>query len=85
MKLLDGHKNAELGVSIRFGQEPIMCYDYNIVIQNLINDGMTEEEATEFFDYNIIGSWVGDDTPCFIVSFEDFCLDEYLDQSEQSC
>jgi hypothetical protein len=82
VKLLDGHDNAKLGVSIRFGQEPIMCYDYNIVIQNLMEQGMSEGEAVEFFDYNIIGAWVGDDTPCFVVSEEEFFIDDYLDEVE---
>jgi hypothetical protein len=75
MLLLDGHENAEMGVCIRFGQEPIMMYDYNVVIENLTSEGMTEEEAIEFFEFNIIGSWVGDETPCFYVKKEDFFID----------
>jgi len=27
---------------------------------------MSEEESIEFFEYNQIGAWVGDYTPCFI-------------------
>lgn len=26
-------------------------------------DGMTEEEAWEYFEFNVRGSWVGDKTP----------------------
>ena len=33
-------------------------------------DGMTYEEAFEFFDFNIMGAWVGKKTPMFLESFE---------------
>ena len=28
--------------------------------------GMTCEEAYEYFNFNIIGAWMGDWTPCFL-------------------
>ena len=28
---------------------------------------MTFEEAEEFFEYNVMGSWVGDGMPCFAI------------------
>ena len=28
--------------------------------------GMSHEEAVEYFEYNQIGAYVGDHTPCFI-------------------
>ena len=44
-------------------------YDANLVIQSLITDQeMTEEEALDWFEYNVIGSYMGDGTPIFIVS-----------------
>ncbi len=45
---------------------PIICYDRSRIIQRHVDDGMTEEEANEFFEFNQIGAWVGDTTPCFI-------------------
>ena len=27
---------------------------------------MSHEEAVEYFEFNIVGAWIGDDTPCFI-------------------
>jgi hypothetical protein len=53
-------------VVTRFGLEPILCYDYDKVIATMIARGMTEEQALEDFEYNIIGAWVGDGTPCFL-------------------
>ncbi len=66
MMLATGLEKAFVGTVVRFGQEPIACYDYDLVIFQYIQDGMTEEEAEEFFDYNVIGAWVGDGTPCFL-------------------
>ena len=69
--LMDGFHDCLIGVCSRFGQEEIAAYDYQKVIQKLIDDGMTEEEAIDFFEFNIIGSWVGEHTPCFINFLED--------------
>lgn len=76
MMKIDGHENAEVGVMVRFNQDPILVYDYNKVIENLVNDGMTHEEASEFFEFNIIGAWVGEGTPGFIVSSDEYFIDE---------
>lgn len=67
MLKMDGYNDCILGVCRRFGQEDIIAYDYNLVIQKLVRDGMSEEEASEFFEYNQIGAWMGDQTPCFII------------------
>ena len=64
----DGLDDAILGVSRRFGQAtPLVAYDYGRVISTpMERDGMGREEAEEFFEFNIIGSWVGDGTPLFV-------------------
>lgn len=62
---VDGHDNALLGVAYRFGMEPVALYDRSRIIENLMADGMAHEEAEEFFDFNIIGAWVGERTPIF--------------------
>lgn len=46
-----------------------VLYDEELVIKALIReDGMDEDEAREFFDFNIIGAYVGPKTPLFLVS-----------------
>jgi hypothetical protein len=40
-----------------------------------MDDGMTDEEAIEYFEYNQIGAWVGEQTPCFISPFDKEELD----------
>jgi len=64
---MDGFDDCAVGVVVRYGQEPILCYSYDKVIGKLMEDGITEEEAEEFFEYNQIGAWFGDRTPCFLV------------------
>ena len=61
----DGHDNALIGVAHRFGMEPVALYNRAQIIQNLMVEGMTWEEAEEFFGYNIIGGWHGEMTPVF--------------------
>lgn len=69
MKKLSGDQFdiAILGVLRRCGQEDIIVYDENTVIDILVQeDGMTPEEAVEYYEFNIVGAWVGEDTPGFL-------------------
>jgi len=64
---LDGFDYAIAGMVERFGLPPIIAYDKDKVLELLHErDGMTFEEAEEYYEYNIIGAWVGDGTPCYI-------------------
>jgi hypothetical protein len=65
----DGFEDAIIGLSYRFGREPVVAYDQAKCIEILQRD-MTYEEAIEFFDFNTIGAWVGEDTPTFIERYE---------------
>ena len=60
---------AILGIAHRFGMQPVVTYDYRKVIDIFAED-MSYEEAQEYFDYNVIGAWVGEGTPIFIEVFE---------------
>ena len=60
----DGLDEAIIGVVERMGTQAI-CYDTEKVIEILMRD-MTEDEAWEYFHYNIAGAWVGDHTPFFL-------------------
>lgn len=43
-----------------------VIYDANKGIQKLMDeDGMSEEEAVEYFEYNILGAYMGESTPIF--------------------
>jgi len=43
-----------------------------MVIQKLIDDGLSEDDAYEFWSYNQIGAWLGEGTPCFMTPTDDF-------------
>lgn len=66
MLFADGFDEALIGTAYRAAGTPVALYNIDLCIEILIErDGMDEEEALEFFDYNVIGSYVGDNTPIF--------------------
>ena len=63
---MDGFNDAILGVGMRFGNN-FMVYDYDKVIAILMNqESMTEEDAIDYWAFNMVGSWVGEETPAFL-------------------
>lgn len=64
--LIDGFEEALVGMAFRFGGVQAAAYDVEKILQILQGRGMSEEEAVEFFDFNIIGAWVGSGTPIFV-------------------
>tara|TARA_R100001510_G_C7578444_1_gene152342 strand:- start:495 stop:746 length:252 start_codon:yes stop_codon:yes gene_type:complete len=73
--LMDDFDDCIAGVVRRCGQPTIICYDRDKVLKQLVDSGMTDEEAVEYFEYNQIGAWVGEHTPCFISPFDKEELD----------
>ena len=64
--LADGFEDALIGYGRQFVHD-VAIYDYGRCIEILISrEGMTEEDATEFFEFNVIGAWVGPNTPIFM-------------------
>lgn len=44
-----------------------VIYDQHTCIEVLMHvDGMSEEDAIEHFQYNVVGSYVGEQTPIFV-------------------
>ena len=65
--IADGFDDAILGYVERLGEngyQTYALYDKEKVIKMLEND-MTREEAVEYFEYNILGAYVGEYTPAF--------------------
>jgi hypothetical protein len=61
----DGFDDAILGVAERVGMEAVVAYSTPKIIEILSRD-MTEEEAVEYFEFNILGAYVGERTPVFV-------------------
>ncbi len=65
--LCDGFDDAIIGLASRVGMTLVVAYDTNKIIDILMKrDGMDEEEALEYFYFNIEGAWMGENTPVFI-------------------
>lgn len=64
LMMADGLDAAAIGVVERCGQPPILVYDVEKAVAVLVErDGMTDDEALEFLEFNSIGAWVGPGTP----------------------
>lgn len=66
--LMDGFDKAVIGICERAGSEPVVAYDYQKCIDILIDQGMSEEEAREYFEFNCVGAYVGEKTPAIITT-----------------
>lgn len=47
-------------------REVCVVYDYARILAYFVAQGMTEEEATEWIDFNVLGAWLGPTTPLVI-------------------
>ena len=61
----DGFDDAILGISSRIGDDSLLAYDYDKCIKILQKD-LSYEEAVEYMEFNVVGSYVGEGTPIFI-------------------
>jgi len=71
--------DAILGLVCGFGQELAVLYDEAKVIAALVRDGMDEESAREWYEFNTIGAYVGAATPRFLIRVEEL-LGEISDE-----
>jgi hypothetical protein len=66
MIIADGMDYALLGATVKDGKN-VAVYSVERCVETLINDhGMEAEEAWEYFDFNILGAYVGEQTPIFV-------------------
>ena len=64
----DGFDDAIIGLEANSMR---LVYSIEKCIDILMQDEMTEEDAIEHMDYNVIGAYVGEQTPIFIYTFQD--------------
>lgn len=63
--LADGFESALIGHTQ--GSNVVAVYDYDLCVHILMErDDMTCEDAVEFMEFNVVGSYVGEKTPIFI-------------------
>lgn len=66
--LADGFADAFLGIGRQFGRA-IAVYSRRKCIEVLMRD-MDEEQAEEYFEFNVAGAWVGESTPIYMEELE---------------
>ena len=72
--LADGFEQALIGFGYQFNY-PVAVYSRKRCMDILVNrDEMSYEEATEYFDFNVAGAYVGESTPIFLD--DEFDMDE---------
>ena len=78
----DGFEDANIGVGGRINMPEVLIYSYNKCVKILMKrEGWTHEEAIEWMDYNVVGSWVGETTPIFVHEIpSDQKIDDFLDE-----
>lgn len=65
--LMDGFDEAFIGISQRINEPVLAVYSFDKMVNLLmIRDGMEDEEAMEFIEYNCIGAWIGERTPIIL-------------------
>jgi len=65
--IAEGFNDAIIGVGYQGPKGPVLVYRASACIECLQkSDGMDYEEALEFFEFNVKGSWVGENTPIFL-------------------
>ena len=70
MLFADGFEDALIGYLVRAGMPSIACYDKFKCIEILADD-MSYEDASEYFYFNVLGAYVGENTPCFLTRITD--------------
>jgi hypothetical protein len=61
-----GFDEAIIGIAERINLRCVAVYDVSKILSILIDDGMTYNEAEEYYNLNILGAWMGDNTPVYV-------------------
>lgn len=63
---MNGFDHCIIGFAERFGMDSVVAYDKWKVIETLKDEGMSGDQAIEYFYFNQLGAWVGELTPVFV-------------------
>lgn len=67
--VMDGYDDCIVGISEEFGRETRIVYSKQRIIQKMVKtDLMTEEEAIEYFYFNMVGGYYGERNPIFLIT-----------------
>ena len=78
--LADGFDSAVLGLSRGSLGAYVVVYSIDRCIDVLVQrDGMTEEEAIEYMNFNVLDAFMGPMTPIFVYEMDAAAINEYAD------
>lgn len=81
---LVGFDDAIIGMAARKGQDDVLAYDVQKMINILMNDNeWDEDEAIEYFYYNIYDAWMGDGTPV-LITVNNKVIEDYINDKNAS-
>jgi len=81
--LANGFDSAVLGLSRGPGREDVAVYSIDRCIDVLVQrDGMSEEEAIEDMNFNVLDAYMGPMTPIFVYEMDAAMINEYADTLE---
>jgi len=60
-----GFEDAIIGSVERIGQDPVVLLDKEKCLKLLVADGMSRDDAEEYFEVNVLGCYLGENTPAF--------------------
>ena len=88
----DGFDEAIIGVGRRCGQPTIVVYNAEIcreILHIQLKSNVVEDEvvadlaADEYFEFNVVGAWMGEDTPIFVEPLNGIEeLNEWIENNE---
>jgi hypothetical protein len=80
MGLAAGFEKAFIGTSDDFAGHTRAVYDYGRCVRILmLEKGLTEDEAVEYMDFSVVGSFVGAAVPIFVqrMTYRDLFASEH--------
>lgn len=81
--LADGFEDAFIGIGQQYNRH-FAIYDRQQCIEILMErDGMSEDDAEEYFEFNVVGAWVGHGTPVFVRRMVIEEADEIIDELQE--
>lgn len=69
--LFDGLDEAFIGFAQRINNPTLAVYSLDKIIDLLVSrDGMSYDEAVEFAEFNICGTYIGEQTPIIVMNID---------------
>ena len=85
MRVADGYDSAIIGYAYNpISRKNVVGYEVDKILKILFErDGMSLDDAEEFFNFNIVGSYVGEQTPIFVYKANRQEIDEIADMDNE--